>query len=100
MSFRKRKTSVHYCAPPSIVDVVSDSDETPRNIVTFSPDEYFKKHPVPTEDFSIGEQLCANVPLKEINCSRLLDSSDNLDYNVTEEQVLEKIESITNDASK
>ena len=62
--------------------------------------DYFAKHPVPTEYYSIGQQLQAGVSLKDIPCGTMLDSPDNLDYEVNEtaeEQVLDALKKDVND---
>lgn len=84
MSFRKRKHSVFYQTPTRIVDVIGDNDDSPRTMISSTPDEYLKKHPIEMQEYSLTQQLQAGVPLKEINCSHLLDSKDNLDYSQSE----------------
>ena len=90
----------------AIPDLVSSQVEengvkiTREVVVNRTPQDYFAKHPVPTESYSIGQQLQAGVSLKDIPCGTLLDSPDNLDYEVNEtaeEQVLDALKKDSND---
>ena len=107
-SFRKRPKGFKPCysVPPLIREVVNN--ETVENgislkresVVLRTVEESFLKHPVPQEDYGIGAQLQAGVSLRDIPCSTLLDSPDNLDYpdmeNV-EEKILTDLNSETNE---
>lgn len=89
----------------AIPDLVSSQVEengvkiTREVVVNRTPQDYFAKHPVPIESYSIGQQLQAGVSLKDIPCGTLLDSPDNLDYEVNEtaeEQVLDALKKESN----
>ena len=88
--FRRRKNGIPTKSIVAIPDLVSSEVEengvkiTREVVVNRSPQDYFAKHPVPTESYSIGQQLQAGVSLKDIPCGTLLDSPDNLDYDVNE----------------
>ena len=88
--FRRRKNGIPSKSVVIVPELVSSEVEengvkiTREVVVNRSPEDYFAKHPVPTESYSIGQQLQAGVPLKEIPCGTLLDSPDNLDYEINE----------------
>lgn len=95
-AFRSRDPIKYEGTVPFIRDL--DRMEIERNgtivsseaLVIVSPEDYHKKHPVPTQEFSLTDELEAGVPLREIPCSKMLDSADNLDYavNDTAEQTI------------
>lgn len=88
--FRRRKNGIPTKSFVAIPDLVSSEVEENgvkiirEVVINRTPEDYLAKHPIPTESYSIGEQLQAGVPLKDIPCGTLLDSSDNLDYEVNE----------------
>lgn len=96
-AFRRRK-NVHLLAPRVHISEVNTSSVVENgvtiNMETISeltPVDFFSRHPVPMEEYSINEQISAGVNLKDIPCSSLLDSPDNLDYDqneTAEEQIL------------
>lgn len=75
MCFKKRKNSVVYSGNCSIPDVKTSPDGV-REVVLVSPDDYFVEHPISHEEFTLTQEISAGVPLKEINCSSLLDSTE------------------------
>lgn len=85
----------------SVVDGHERSQEVLENV---SLNDYFNANPIVYVDLSLDEQLQAGVKLDEIPCSTLLDSTDNLDYDVNdtaEQLVLDKLnEEIDNDSNK
>lgn len=98
--FRKRPHGFRFVSPPEppILDVVvnekSDGVNVIRHevVVARSVEEWHEEHPIPMEDYSIGQQIDSGVSLKDIPCSTRLDSGDNLDYpenENAEEKVLE-----------
>lgn len=100
--FRRRKSGFYLppVSPPVIREVVTN--EVVENgctlmresVVTRSDKEWFDTHPIPTENYSIDEQVRAGVPLKDIPCGTMLDSDDNLDYEqneYAEQQILEQL---------
>lgn len=100
--FRRREKGFYLppVSPPVIREVVTN--EVVENgctlmresVVTRSNSEWFDNHPVSKESYSIDEQLRAGVPLKEIPCSTMLDSDDNLDYEqneYAEQQILDEL---------
>ena len=104
--FRRRKNGIPTRTVVAIPDLVSSEVEengvkiTREVVVNRTPQDYFAKHPVPTEYYSIGQQLQAGVSLKDIPCGTMLDSPDNLDYEVNEtaeEQVLDALKKDVND---
>lgn len=88
--FPRRKNGIPAKSVVAIPDLVSSEVEengvkiVREVVINRTPEDYFAKHPIPTESYSIGEQLKAGVSLKDIPCGTLLDSSDNLDYEVNE----------------
>lgn len=64
-------------------------------VVEVTPKEFFELHPISHDDFTLAQELSAGVSVKDVGTSSLLDSSDNLDYDineVAEEKVLEALE--------
>lgn len=88
----------------NVVSVVDGAELSQEVVTDMTIDDYIKVNPIVTEDFSLEEQIRAGVQLKDIPCSTMLDSSDNLDYEVNdsaEQFVLDKInEDINNNNSK
>lgn len=101
--FRKRpKGFVSSFAEPELIrsletieEIVNGSPFKKEVLVPMSADDYHLKHPICHEEFTLGQQLRAGVPIKDVSTSTLLDSSDNLDYEqneYAEEKVLEALE--------
>lgn len=90
MSFRKRE-SIVYSAGSAVVDVETNENGQ-RSLVSMSTEEYLRKNPPPTEEFSLTEELRAGVPLKEIPCGNLIGSNDPVDNPVDEQKVLQDIQ--------
>ena len=88
MGFRKRQNG--YIMPSSPCEKIRDVESitverdgsliTREVVVSSTPADYLTKHPVVHQEFSLEEQLKAGVSLKDVPCSGMLDSSDNLDY--------------------
>lgn len=97
MCFKKRKSKVTYSGNCSIPDVKTSPDGV-REIVNVSPDDYFIEHPISHEEFTLTQEISAGVPLKEINCSSLLDSNEELSGDAEIETF--EILNINNDNSK
>lgn len=75
----------------SVVDGHERSQEVLEDV---SVKEFFVANPITMVDLSLDEQIQAGVKLDEIPCSTLLDSTDNLDYDVNdtaEQFVLDKL---------
>lgn len=98
MSFRKREPIV-YSAGSAVVDVETN-ESGQRSLVSMSTEEYLRKNPPPTEEFSLTEELRAGVPLKEIPCGNLIGSNDPVDNPVNEEKVLQDIQDKLNPDTK
>lgn len=98
MTAFRRRNNVHLKAPRVHISEVSSSSVVQNgvninmeSVSVITPKEYFSRHPVPMEEYSINEQISAGVGLKDIPCSTRLDSPDNLDYEqneTAEEQIL------------
>lgn len=101
MSAFRRRENVHLKAPRVHITEVSSTsvvqngvNVSMESVSILSPSEFYSRHPILKEDYSIGEQISAGVGLKDIPCSTRLDSSDNLDYEqneTAEEQILEAL---------
>lgn len=102
MVFRKRKEGfVPSVSSPVPINILETQEELRNNalvhkevVVTVTPQEFFEKYPIPFDDFTISQELQAGVPLKDVSSSSLLDSKDNLDYDVNdiaEERVFEAL---------
>lgn len=89
MCFKKRKNRVFYSGNCSIPDVKTSPDGV-REVVSVSPDDYFIEHPISHEEFTLTQEISAGVPLKEINCSSLLDSNEEFSGD-TENETLETL---------
>lgn len=78
-----------------IVKSVVDGHERSQEVLEdVSLNDYFNANPISFVDLSLDEQLQAGVKLDEVPCSTLLDSTDNLDYDVNdsaEQFVLDKL---------
>ena len=88
-----------------LVKSVVDGHERSQEVLeVVSLNDYFNANPIVYVDLSLDEQLQAGVKLDEVPCSTLLDSTDNLDYDVNdtaEQLVLDKLnEDINNDSNK
>ena len=103
--FRKRKPFGDCDFSPAVIkDVVTEEVRVGTSVVNVervvdcSLDEYMQRHPICMEDYSLEEQLRAGVPLKEIPCSTMLDSTDVEDYEVNqyaESELLSQLNSIS-----
>lgn len=78
-TFRKREPIV-YGSYGSVIDV--KEDDSGRSLASVSISEYNKLHELPPDNFTLTEQLQAGVPLKEIDCSNLVGSTDSNDHPV------------------
>lgn len=101
--FRKRPAGF---APPAglatpihslekVEEIVNGTSVVKEVILPMSEDDYHQRHPIQHEEFTLAQELRAGVPLKEVPTSTLLDSGDNLDYDVNdvaEEKVLSALE--------
>lgn len=95
MSFRKRKIVTTSCLSTPIVDV-STSEDGQRDTRLVNEEDYFKLHPISYESFTLTEQLQAGVPLKEVDCSTLLND-DHRNCDIDEEtEILANLESQVN----
>lgn len=88
-----------------LVKSVVDGHERSQEVLeVVSLNDYFNANPIVYVDLSLDEQLQAGVKLDEVPCSTLLDSTDNLDYDVNdtaEQFVLDKLnEDLDNDSNK
>lgn len=90
--FRKRSAGF---APPAgcstpiyslekVEEIVNGSSVIKEVIVPMSEDEFHLKHPISHEEFTLAQELRAGVPVKEVPTSSLLDSGDNLDYDIND----------------
>lgn len=84
MCFKKRQNKVFYSGNCSIPDVKTSPDGV-REVVNVSPDDYFIVHPISHEEFTLSQEISAGVPLKEINCSSLLDSTEEFSGDIESE---------------
>ena len=101
-AFRQRKPDFKYFgAPASPViflkkesKVQEDCTVLEEKVIVSSVSDYNLTHPVPSEEFTVAQQLEAGVSLKEIPVSGMLDSCDNLDYeeDKLQEKVLESLQ--------
>lgn len=102
MVFRKRNADfVPPVTSPVPINVLESQEELRNNaivhkevVVSVTPEEFFNKNPIPLDDFTLAQELAAGVLLKDVSSSSLLDSSDNLDYDVNdiaEEMVLDSL---------
>lgn len=107
MVFRKRKSDFVPPVSSSVPINVLESQEEIRNnaivrkevVVSVTPEEFFDINPIPQDDFTLAQELKAGVSLKDVSSSSLLDSKDNLDYDVNdsaEEQVLDALSQTDN----
>lgn len=101
--FRKRPAGF---APPAgsvtpinslekVEEIVNGTPVVKEVIVPMSETDYHQRHPIQYEEFTLAQEVRAGVPLKEVPTSTLLDSGDNLDYEVNdiaEEKVLDALE--------
>ena len=105
--FRKRPDG--FTPPPSeaqiihslesVTEVVSGTPVVKEVIVPMSVEQYHEKHPISKEDFTLAQELRAGVSVKDVPTNGLLDSVDNLDYEVNEtaeETLLNALESEEN----
>lgn len=101
-AFRQRKADFKYfgsASSPVIYlkkenKVQGDVTILQEQVIVSSVSDYNLTHPVPTEEFTVGQQLEAGVSMKEIPVNGMLDSNDNLDYeeDKLQEKVLEKLQ--------
>lgn len=101
-AFRKRKADFKYfsSASSSVIylkkenKVQDDVTILQEQVIVSSVSDYNLTHPVPTEEFTVAQQLEAGVSMKEIPVDGMLDSNDNLDYeeDKLQEKVLEKLQ--------
>lgn len=85
MCFRKRSPIRYPSVFGSCRDVVEDSSG--RSSVYVSVSDYNSKHSLPAEEFSLTDMLSSGVPLKEIPCGNLLDSSDPIEHPIDVDSV-------------
>lgn len=101
-AFRHRKPDFKYFGPaasPVIYlkkesKVQDDCTVLEEKVIVSSVSDYNLTHPVPTDEFTVAQQLEAGVSMKEIPVSGMLDSGDNLDYeeDKLQEKVLETLQ--------
>lgn len=101
-AFRHRKPDFKYISAASSPviylkkesKVQDDCTVLEEKVIVSSVSDYNLTHPVPTEEFTVAQQLEAGVSLKEIPVSGMLDSGDNLDYeeDKLQEKVLETLQ--------
>lgn len=106
-AFRSRAPILYQGGTPFIRDLEKTEENSngvvvnKETLVILTPSDYHKKHPVPTEEYSLTDEIEAGVNLREIPCGHLLDSEDNLDYDINdsaEELVLEQLnKDVTNE---
>lgn len=89
MSFRKRPPIPHGDTP-IIVDVTT-APSGARSLSSVSSSEYFDKHPISMEEFTLTQELDSGVLLKEIPCGSLIGSTDPLDHNIDETKLLDSL---------
>lgn len=94
MSFRKRNCNIVSSSSVSVVDVQTSQDGI-RDSVCLSEDDYFEKHPIPQEEFTLEEQISAGVQLKQIPCETLLNDDHGTFSCEDDEHVLENLENQT-----
>lgn len=90
-TFRKREPVI-YGSYGSVVDV--KEDDSGRSLASVSVSEYNKLHELPPDNFTLSEQLQSGVPLKEIDCSRLIGSNDSNDHPVDAEKLSEYVKNL------
>lgn len=64
-------------------------------VVDVTPEQYFERHPISHDDYTLAQELSAGVSVKDVSTAGMLDSSDNLDYDindVAEEQIISALE--------
>lgn len=102
-AFRRRKNRVSINPPVHIQELTTTSfvengvSVNKECVEVLSPSEYFNRHVIQTEEYSINEQISAGVSLKDIPCSTRLDSPDNLDYDVNETAEEELLKTLNDD---
>lgn len=89
MSFRKRPP-ISYGAGSSVREI-SENEDGKRVLVNTNYHDFALKNPISTEEYSLTQQLQAGVPLKELNVSNLIGSTDPIDNPINEEKVLEQV---------
>lgn len=103
MVFRKRPKDFVPIVSPSVPIYVLETQEETRNnqiikkevVVSVNESEFFERHPIPKEEFTLAQELAAGVSIKDAPTAGLLDSSDNLDYeenDYAEEKILTALE--------
>lgn len=108
MVFRKRKADfVPPVTSPVPINVLESQEELRNNaivhkevVVSVTPEEFFDKNPIPQDDFTLAQELAAGVPLKDVSTSSLLDSNDNLDYDVNDTAEERVLDALTQSADK
>lgn len=96
-AFRQRKPDFKYFGSASSTviylkkesKVQDDSTVLEEKVIVSSVSDYNLTHPVPTEEFTVAQQLEAGVSMNDIPVSGMLDSGDNLDYE--EDKLQEKL---------
>lgn len=101
-AFRKRKADFKYfgSAPSPVIYLKKESkvqhDVTilQEQVIVSSVSDYNLTHPVPTEEFTVAQQIEAGVSMREIPVNGMLDSNDNLDYDEDklQDNVLESLQ--------
>lgn len=102
MVFRKRPrdfvphvSSVPISVLQSVEEKRGDQIVKKEVVVDVTPDQYFERNPIPHDDFTLAQELAAGVSVKEISTAGMLDSPDNLDYDVNdvaEDKILSALE--------
>lgn len=102
MVFRKRPKDFVPILSPSVPIYIVETQEESRNnqivtkevLVSVNESEFFERHPICHDEFTLAQELAAGVSVKDAPTSGLLDSPDNLDYeenDFAEEKLLEAL---------
>ena len=67
-----------------VEEIVNGTSVVKEVIVPMSEIDFHQRHPISHEEYTLAQQLRAGVPVKEVPTSQLLDSGDNLDYDVND----------------
>lgn len=103
MVFRKRPKGFMPISGASVpINVLETQEETRNNqiikkeiVVSVTENEFFEKNPISHHEFTLAQELAAGVSVKDVSTSGLLDSQDNLDYDVNdvaEQKLLDALE--------
>lgn len=97
--FPCQRVHYHPIVPvPSVQYLELDEDEN-EVVKEFTPQEFYKEHPLAQKSFSLQELLDAGVPLKQID-THLYESRDPLDRPWTSADLLDDAKYIAEQISK